>query len=256
MNRADLHVSSATKTTPRIPLSITGQEPKSSLIANAPNHQASSAISEIASVPIILTLNEISGLCDMAKKILSQLQYLSQNMPHDAQPPSSSPSPLPPGELTREVEAHIYTLLHSGGSVNERSFPMTITNACFSIGAYIYLQLFIKRVAISNPVYAWQLQLLKDCMQQLSQACSIASIERRWPEVWLWILVVGACASTRGGDYRALICRQLAQVNQISEIKSWDEAKSMLGRLIWADNDYGLGLEVWADVSAITISPV
>ncbi|RFU25548.1 hypothetical protein B7463_g10791, partial [Scytalidium lignicola] len=262
MNRlvmlADLQMSTATKTPPRFSPSAGEQEPTSGPSAQ----QVGSSVVEISGSILYQGLDTVRGLNDRTKKMFALLRHLSSNRP--TQEVSNFPSSLSPpsSPLLVEFESLIFSIMHSVGPTDTASISATVTSACIGIAGTIYLHLFIKRTPRGDPVYTWQLHLLKESVQlmrstQSGPSSSILGAESMWPEVWLWIYFVSGYSTVRRepaqDGARLLICRELMGVKQILGlgVGDWTRVQNMLGVLIWSDEDQGIGLELWEDVCQI-----
>jgi hypothetical protein len=257
--RADLHMSTATETTPKLsPSAGKQQEPTSESAAQ----QVGSSIAEISDRVLHHGLDIVRGLNDRTKKMFALLRHLSSDLA--AQAVSNFPSFLsrPSNPLLVEFESLAFSIMHSIGPTDAASIAATVTTACLGIAGNIYLHLFIKRVTRGDPVYTWQLHLLKETVQLMrstksSPSTSTVSAESKWSEVWFWIYFVSGCATVRRWPTqdrtRLLICRELMRAKQQLglDVGDWTRVQDMLGMLIWTEEGQPIGLELWEDVCQI-----
>lgn len=249
-------MSNATNTTRKFSPSAGHQETTS---RSAAQPARSSAI-EISDRTLYGGLDMIRGLNDKTKTMFASLRYLSSNSSaHAASISPSSVSQLS-NSLIEKVETLIFSIMHSVGPTDTASIGATITCACLGIAGNIYLKLFIQRVSRRDPVYAWQLHLLNESVQLIRSANNpnpnalMVRAENMWPELWLWIYFVSACATVRRCPSqvktRAWICKELMSARQMLrfDMGDWPKVQGMLGMLVWTEADRGMGLELWTDV--------
>jgi hypothetical protein len=177
-------------------------------------------------VPNSEFIEEVIGLDPEMVKMFSDLHWMSYLVGlHD-----KGSLVMPSSKLNQricECENFVDTVTRAGRHSDRTVKGVSTQSGCCVMAGYIYVYLFLRRIPNSSSIFSYMLTLMK---QEWKRAGAFIR-EIFPPDLLLWVLFVGRCASSK--QLEPWFRVELVLCKNVLNLKSWMEARGVLEQYAW-----------------------